>query len=78
MGRSNIEKFDKYPVFKEAEHYTLTCNLYANAYVSTMLLRLEKEDPTYFEDKAFTKAEIANKVVHNLCLDLNQYRNKVL
>ena len=77
VGRSNVEKFSAYPVFKEAEQYARTCNLYANAYVSTILQRLEKEDPSYFADKDFTKEEIANKVMHNLCLELNQYRNKV-
>ncbi len=42
-----------------------------------MIMRIEKEDPSFFADKEYTKAEIAQKIQHNLCLQINQYRSKV-
>ena len=76
-GESNVQKFRKYQDFSEAEDLARTCQMYAAAYTSTMLMRIKKEEPDYFEANGINEMEIKNKIQHNLCLDVNQYRSKV-
>jgi HipA-like protein len=42
-----------------------------------MIMRIEKEDPNFFDDKDYTRAEIIAKVSHNMCLQISQFRSKV-
>lgn len=75
-GYSNKQKFNKYPEFTDAQQLSNTCYIYAQAYTSTMMMRLEKEEPDFFEDKDYTRGEMSSKIIHNLCIDVNQYRTK--
>ena len=77
MGESNVLRFKKYPEFQDAETLARTCQLYAASYSSTMIMRIEKEDPNFFDDKDYTREEIIAKINHNLCLQIHQYRAKV-
>ena len=52
------------------------CHMYAASYVSTMMLRIKKEEPDFFDDKDYTEEEMGAKIEKNLCLDADQYRSK--
>ena len=53
------------------------CMLYATAYNETMLKRLEKEKPEFYEENNLSKGEMVAHLTNNMCLPYAKYRSKV-
>ena len=53
------------------------CLLYATAYNETLLKRLEKEKPEFFEENNINKREMVSHLTNNMCLAYTKYKNKV-
>jgi phosphoenolpyruvate synthase/pyruvate phosphate dikinase len=70
-GESNVQRYRKYPEYQDAEALARTCQLYAASYSQTMIMRIEKEDPNFFDDKEFNREEIIAKISHNMCLQIH-------
>lgn len=54
-GASKNELYDSVPAFKDAKALLSQCLVYATAYNETMLLRLEKERPEFYEENNVNK-----------------------
>lgn len=53
------------------------CLIYAQAYNETMLLRLEKERPEFFEENNINKSELVAHLNNNMCISYSKYKSKV-
>ena len=49
--------------------------LYAQAYTTTMMNRLNNEEPEYFDDKNISKDEFTVHLMSNLCLEQRKNKN---
>lgn len=58
MGRTLIEKFQQNPDYVAVDQMSRACVLYASAYTDTMIRRILKEEPEFFNDKEFTMQEM--------------------
>ena len=76
-GASRNEMFDSYPEYKEAKNLHTMCLVYATAYNETMLQRLEKEKPDFYEENNLVKKELVAHLTNNMCLAYNKYKSKV-
>ena len=76
-GASIQELFEKDLKYKEAKDLHSMCTLYAAAYNETMLKRLEKEKPEFYEENNIDKHEMIAHLVNNMCLPYSKYRSKV-
>ena len=54
-GASKTELYDSVPAFKDAKGLMNLCLIHATAYNETMLLRLTKEKPDFFEENNITR-----------------------
>jgi hypothetical protein len=52
------------------------CMLYASAYYETMVVRLEKEKPEFFEENNIDKHEMMTHLVNNMCLKESKLKSK--
>ena len=76
-GRSLVGTYLSHEDFKIAEKLTTTCNIYAQAYTDTMLMRLEEEEPDFFENKGISRREFAVNLALQVCLPYEKYYSKV-
>ncbi len=76
-GASRVELYDKDPKWKEAKELHTMCTMYASAYNETMLKRLEKEKPEFFEENNINKKEMIAHLTNNMCLPYTKYKGKV-
>ena len=67
-GASRMELYDKSEDFKQARELHNMCMLYATAYNETMLKRLEKEKPEFFEENSVSKREMVAHLTNNMCI----------
>ena len=67
-GASRTELYDSVPQYKEAKGLYNSCLIYATAYNETMLQRLEKEKPEFYEENNLVKAELVAHLSNNMCL----------
>ena len=58
-----------------AEEDFRRCMLYAQAYTTTMMNRLNNEEPEYFDDKNISKDEFTVHLMSNLCLKQRKNKN---
>ena len=77
QGASMNELYDSYPQYKEIKNLYNSCLLYANAYSSTLLKRLEAERPDFFEEAGMSKEALATHYSHNICLPYTKLKGKV-
>ena len=76
-GASKNELYDSVPNYKEAKNLYNQCLVYANAYNQTMLMRLEKEKPEFYEENNLSKGELVAHLSNNMCLAYSKYKSKV-
>ena len=76
-GASKNELYDSVPAFKDAKTLLNQCLVYATAYNETMLLRLEKERPEFYEENNINKRELVAHLNNNMCLAYSKYKSKV-
>ena len=76
-GASRTELYDKDPQWKEAKQLHTMCTMYASAYNETMLKRLEKEKPEFFEENNINKQEMIAHLTNNMCLPYTKFKGKV-
>ncbi len=76
-GASKLELYDSVPAFKDAKQLLNQCLIYAAAYNDTMLMRLEKERPDFYEENNINKKELAAHLNNNMCLAYSKYKSKV-
>lgn len=74
-GASMQELFEKDYKYKEAKEMYSMCVLYATAYNETMLKRLEKEKPDFYEENNLQKQELIAHLINNMCLPYAKYRS---
>lgn len=53
------------------------CMMYAAAYNATMLKRMEKEKPEFFEENNINKTEFVAHLSNNMCLPYTKYKSSV-
>lgn len=53
------------------------CMLYATAFNETMLKRLEKEKPEFYEENGIDKRELVAHLTNNMCLAQTKFKSKV-
>ena len=58
LGRTIVDKFKQYPDYVAVDQMSRACLLYASAYTDTMIRRVLKEEPEFFDDKEFTMQEM--------------------
>ena len=51
--------------------------IYATAYNHTMLKRLEKEKPEFYEENELDKGELVAHLTNNMCLPYAKYKSKM-
>ncbi len=51
--------------------------MYATAYNETMIKRMEKEKPEFFEENNINKRELSAHLTNNMCLPYTKYKNTV-
>lgn len=76
-GASQVELYDSNEDFKNAKQMHNMCMLYATAYNETMLKRLEKEKPEFYEENNISKPELVAHLTNNMCLAYTKYKSKV-
>jgi hypothetical protein len=76
-GASRIELFEQSEDFKEARSLHNHCMLYASAYNEIMLLRLEKEQPDFYEENNINKKELVAHLTNNMCLPYTKYKHYI-
>ena len=76
-GASRTELYDANEDFKQAKQMHNMCMIYATAYNETMLKRLDKEKPEFYEDNNISKAELIAHLTNNMCLTYSKYKSKV-
>ena len=76
-GASVVEAYDKNEEWAQAKQIHNMCSMYAAAYNSTMLNRLQKEKPEFFEENNIDKAEMIVHLTNNMCLPYTKYKNRV-
>jgi len=74
-GASRIETLNANDEYKAAKQIHTMCQIYAAAYNETMLLRLEKEKPEFFEENNISKKELVVHLTNNMCLKENKYHS---
>jgi hypothetical protein len=76
-GASINDIYDSNEDFKQAKNMHNLCMLYATAYNETMLQRLEKEKPEFYEENNINKRELVAHLTNNMCLAYTKYKSKV-
>ena len=76
-GSSVVEAYDKSQDWQQAKELHTMCTMYATAYNSTMLKRLEKEKPDFFAENNIEKAEMIVHLTNNMCLPYTKYKSRV-
>ncbi len=77
-GASLMELYDKNTNFKQAKELHNMCMLYATAFNETMLKRLEKEKPEFYEENNISsRGELVAHLTNNMCLQYTKYKSKV-
>ena len=76
-GASRVEAYDKYPNYQQAKELHNWCMLYAAAYNETMLKRMEKEKPEFFEENNISKREMMAHLTNNMCLPYTKYKGRI-
>jgi hypothetical protein len=76
-GASRNEMYESYPEFQQAKNLHTMCLTYATAYNETMLLRLEKEKPDFYEENNIGKRELVAHLTNNMCLAYSKYKSKI-
>ncbi len=76
-GASVVEAYDKNEEWSQAKQIHNMCSIYAAAYNSTMLNRLQKEKPEFFEENNINKAEMIVHLTNNMCLPYSKYKSRV-
>lgn len=76
-GFSRAETYDQYADFTQAKEMHSMCMLYATAYNETMLKRLEKEKPEFYEENNISRGELVAHLTNNMCLTYTKYKSKV-
>ena len=76
-GASKNELYDSVPAFKDAKALLNQCLIYATAYNETMLLRLEKERPEFYEENNVNKKELVAHLNNNMCIAYSKYKSRV-
>ena len=51
--------------------------LYAASYNETMLKRLEREKPEFYEENNIEKRELVAHLTNNMCLPYTKYKSKM-
>ena len=76
-GASKVEMYDKHEDWTQAKQLHNMCTMYASAYNATMLKRLEKEKPEFFDENNIDKNEMIVNLTNNMCLPYTKYKNRV-
>ena len=76
-GASRAELYDTDKEFKQAKEMHSMCMIYATAYNETMLKRLEKEKPEFYEENNLSRGELVAHLTNNMCLTYTKYKSKV-
>ncbi len=76
-GASRAEVLNANEEFQNAKQMHSLCVLYATAYNETMVLRMEKEKPEWFEENQVNKHEMIAHLTNNMCLKESKYKSKV-
>jgi len=74
-GASRIEVLNSNEEYKSAKQIHTLCQIYAAAYNETMLLRLSKEKPEFFEENNINKTELVVHLTNNMCLRETKYQS---
>lgn len=53
------------------------CLLYGNAYSATIMERIEKERPEFFEEVGMSKYALASHLANNICLPYTKLKSKI-
>ena len=75
-GASRIETLNANEEYSSAKSVHTLCQLYAAAYNETMLIRLQKEKPEFFEENNIDKHELLAHLTNNMCLKESKYKSK--
>ena len=63
-----VDVYENEPGFIAARDTHNLCALYATAYTQTMLQRLSREQPEFFEEQGISLNELAAHLSNNMCL----------
>ena len=77
-GRTNKQTFDKYPEYRKANEMFEACLDSAHAYATTMILRVNAEEPDFLVDRGMTQEEFVAHMSNNYCLGFSKYRSHVV
>ena len=76
-GASRAEPYNNNAEFQQAKELHNMCMIYATAYNETMLKRLEKEKPEFYEENNISRGELVAHLTNNMCLTDSKYKSKV-
>ena len=66
--RSNVLRYAQIPDYVAARRTYQLCENAASVYATYMADRLEAEEPEVFAEKGYSKKQVVNQIVQNICL----------